>query len=761
MRAVAAPSSQYRLDKQISQISATSGSSMSGFLPSFPTFGTSFDHVSICSSNAAAVHAAALQAAQLTSTATPNAPRFSHASSAEQTHATTDDLADTDGSSTSRLLATTAVPRLEEDGTSDDSSAVPAVAPSCINPLPSQLANEMSALLHPPSLHPAESPAIMHAMLTSSAPASESADALPGIAASSHEATVPVVAVAVVSDSVPLDPPAQPFPALVAKVAGGASAAGTDDLEGKSQSTALSPVPHILSCEQEELSPHSSSHHSWVTAPEGAVTGSSCGGSLADFDPITSATVTASPQSHYSVSPVPLAIPAASAFQPGAALRHAADDDNADSSMLSVQLPDETSDVCADAAFACGAATSMLSRMSAANSQVALLQHQPGSEYAVPSRPTAPFTVGNLAACAGQQPLVSPSVRHSLPSAGSIPQLSPSSEGPSGERTCRLASGAPITRTSNPLFRPLHNRTNSRQQPSASTAAAFSSAATDARPAGGLLRRTGSSLKRALSRSLHTVKSFAASRKSGVQQPTAGATLESSPRHGEQQRLQRRSFVPKSSLFRSIQESILSITDDEGEHYEHSAGPDAHLTPSAVAADVVATMSESPLRGRLAPPAGGHAVHRSADLEPFSVPAGLHTPHSRTTSAQSGPQLLPPSPAALVGSQLSESVSSQGQSVTDASPALVSPGVHLVTPGRVPMAHGQQAVSLLERPGDEELAQSAPLRSRHYYQGQRSADEQHQHVRGMRHASTLRRRSALAACFCGVLDQHSVDLGAE
>ena len=631
-----------------------------------------------------------------------------------------------------------------------------AVPPTCTYPLTSQLGSEVSTLPHPPSLRADETHAIPHAIL-SSAVVSVSDDAFPGSVGPSCEATVLAVASNSMTCSHTADPPHLP----AHDVHDGDGPVEACRLQGSDQAAAhslrMSLAQHGgVSGEQDASSPHSSCQHSWVTAPEPAATGSSCGGSLAEFDPM----VLASPQSPRSVSTVPLAMPTTNhsivpqILSPTYIAEPTAlplDDGAGDSSLVSAELPRGDLAI-TDASIAYSAVTSTLSRISAANSQARLLQSHAGIESISPSHPSSPFTVASLPAAAGQSRARTPDrARLELEDAGSMPQLSTDTERLSGPRSCRVASG-PHVSTSNPLYRPLQHYKSGRQQRQGSATAdtPSSSSAATLKPAGSLLKRTGSSLKRALVRSLHTVKSFA--RTPSDPHPAAGSTLGSCPPVGAQP-LQRRSFVPQSTLFRSIQQSIQSITDGDGEHCDHTrTGPDIHRTGSPEVPQVVAGMSQSRLRPALPDPA-----HR-ADLEPLVPPAGLHTPHSRATSAQS--QLLPPSPAALVGSQLSESASSQAQSATDASPALMSPGhgAHLVTPGRVSVVHGQQVGNLIETADCDGRVQSAPLRSWAQHHGQCSTNDQR--VQGRRHVSSLRRRSALAACFCGMLDQDRVEFGA-
>lgn len=693
---------------------------MSGFLPSLPTITLPVaQQVAICSSNAAVVQATSQL---VTSTTAPNNPHPADSSGAEQIHAASDGLAEVDSGRAGAALATPAAPE------------------TCANSLPHQLSPHADATSPEP-----------HSMLNSSCVANLSGDVLSGAAAPRLEQAVPGTASHLSIRSPAADLPHDP--AVGVEDGEGMSEACTNRLEGNFQGGSHSPgtscTQHVVPREQDAPSPRSSGHHSWVTAPEGGATGSSCGGSLAEYDPL----VFASPQALCSDSVVPHAIPATSqpivaqaSFPTGISdtTVFRRDGGSGAPSLLSAEPPDGGT-VFTDAFLA---ATSTLSRMSAAHSQAPLLQTQAGCESASPSHPSSPVTdAPRLAGAGAAQPLAltSDRARLALTDTGSMLQTSNDVALLSGTHSVGAAGGFPVTSTSNPLYSPLKLPTTGSQQRQASTtadAASSSSTRTGLRRSGSsLLQRTGSSLKRALVRSLHSVKSFA--RTPSDPNATTGATLERSPAQSVQP-LQRRSFVPKSSLFRSIQESIESIADSEHE------GSDRACAVGAEAADAVATVSQSPLRS--APPGPGHSVHRGGDLEPLLHPtAGLHTPRSRTTSARS--QLLPPSPAALVGSQLSESMSSQAQSATDASPALMTPGsgAHLVTPRRATVAHGQH--DLLDRAEYDKRVQSAPLRPWDQHHGQRTFGDRR--MQGGRHVSTLRRRSALAACFCGVVDQES------
>lgn len=644
-----------------------------------------------------------------------------------------DALPHVDGGSKSALLSGRAVPLVEEQGASADVTSLPEVPAAA--PLTSQLPSEMPSLSPAPSIHPDESPSTPHSILATIM--SASVDNVSSIAERSHEGTLPAF-----SDSVLADPVAET--AHLSELVAPVEAEVRTEQESEAR---MSPVVHMLPGEQ-PASPSSSSHNSWVTAPEGVKTGSSCG-ALADCDPLTPRTVSSAPQSHSSLSPVPAAIamPAAGAYQ------HV--DTGASTSLVAAGLPRR---VDADTLVAYSATSNDLSRMSGAHSQAILLQQPPSSESASPSRPSSPFTDSHLPASAGQAPRSADRLERFQGSA-SVRQLSGARGGLSGAQG-EGSNVAPVSSRSNPLYSPQQHRTSHLQPPCPPTNSTVSSPLAT-RSSGGILRRTSSSfkgLKRALVRKLHSAKLFAMSHTiSNPQSRTAGATLESSPTDGAAQPpLYRRSHAPASSLFRLIQESILNITDDEGDHSgSRSAAPDTRRASRADVTDVLVMTSARPLRTGDVSPAGVHVVHRSAHLDHGAVTAGLHTPHSRTTSAQSGPQLLPPSPAALVGSQLSESVSSQG--LSDASPEPLSPArkAHIVTPrpASVPR-HGEQT-SLRLRQGYEEQGHGAPLLVR---QGQRGKDELHQQVHARRSGSALRRQSALATCFCGMLEQHSVEL---
>lgn len=726
----------------MSQISATSGSSMSGFLPSFPCFNTSFVHqVAVSSTN---VHAAGLQtaAARMAS----NHPRGRQASSFDNVSTTMDALVENDVGSTV-MHAPSAEPLTEEDVGSGD---------VVVNRRSLQLAQDMSDLPHPPSPEHNYA-AVPDSMLPSSAFTSMSVDHLPGLAASSQEVVAP--AVDGVSSTVLSDRPTE----IERQILSGGRCAIDEETVA---SPALDAIEHeeAHACgKQGQLSPHSTSRHTWVTAAERSMTSSTCGGTATEQEALTTPdTVSTSQRSRHTFSPVlafsamsamstpkeadaPLAVAAAS---PPTLMKPVEDDSNEDSSLLSAGLPGR---MCAEGVGQTGSgAISDLSRMSAARSQFGLLQGQvtPGGDYPVsPSSrgSSASPPVSSTAADKNHQP------RHDArrQSTGTDQQAGPNSQ---------RGSDISISSTKNPLFRRDLQKSLKPRRASEGTAGEGKSAAT-ARPGSRMLRRAGSSLKRALSRSFHTVKSLTVS--------SSTTDLSRSAPHSSgalvvdrRQPLLRCSFIPQSSLFRSIQESILSITDDEAEHENtHRAATYSLDSHRAEAGDVVAAVGHSPLQA-YATPSGAHAVHHSEDMEtPASGATCLHTPHSRTTSAQSGPQLLPPSPAALVGSQLSESVSSHGHSANDSSPAKLSAshGQHTIIQGApcvVSAGHTQHVTELLGRPEDGEWSRTV-VRNRQHPRSSSHVDESP--VARERTYQSLQRRSALAACFCGMLDNHHHD----
>lgn len=713
---------------------------MSGFLPSFPSFNTSFAHqVAVSSTN---VHAAGLQtAARMAS----NHPRGRHASSFDNVSTTMNALVEDDVGSSTVTHAPSAEPLMEEDVGSGD---------VVFTPRPLQLAQDMSDLPHPPSPEH-DYAAVPDSMLPSSAFTSMSVDHLPGLAASSQEVAAP--AVAGVSSTVLSGRPTE----IESQILSGGQCAIDEETVA---SPALDAIEHEEShaCGiQGQLSPHSTSRHTWVTAAERSMTSSTCGGTVTEQDALTTPdTVSTSQRSRHTLSPV-LAFSAMSAMStpkevdaplagasPPTLMKPVEDDSNEDSSLLSAGLPGR---MCAEGVGQTGsAAISDLSRMSAARSQFGLLQGQvtPGGDYPISlsSRgSSASPPVSSIAADKNHQP------RHDAQrqSTGTDQQAGPNSQ---------RGSDISISSTKNPLFRRDLQKSLKPRRASEGTAGEGQSAAT-ARPASRMLRRAGSSLKRALSRSFHTVKSLTVS-SSTTDLSRSAAHSSGASVVDRRQPLLRCSFIPQSSIFRSIQESILSITDDEAEHENaHRAAthsPDSHR---AEAGDVVAAVGHSPLQAH-ATPSGAHVVHHSEDMEtPASGATCLHTPHSRTTSAQSGPQLLPPSPAALVGSQLSESVSSHGHSANDASPAKLgaSHGQHTINQGApsvVSAGHTQDVTELLGRPEDGEWSRTV-VRNRQHPRSSSHVGESP--VARERTYQSLRRRSALAACFCGMLDNHHHD----
>jgi hypothetical protein len=637
-----------------------------------------------------------------------------------------------DGTSTS-TLCTSALPITEEVSTSAEVASLEAPAGgrrleqqrSTGSPMPSALATEATSLPPAPSLHSQEfASADMDAMCTSSARTHAPSDALPEGAEPSYEFAPQLIA-ATSSAVLALPPPhTAPLPAVDVR----AEPAGPGDLQSKTTDTAgaaVEPVSsqdaHLLSREMEESLSHSS-RTSWLHAPDGTVRRTSsreC--SLADLDSITHASVNACPQQQTTI--------VAERAEAGSNV------ETSPPTGLPIRL-------CSDA-FLHNTPDSTLSRMSAARSQAPLLQDQRDSESVSPSprEPDTSVAASSMPAAAGQQVHIPDRPRPAQNGRGGMPLLSSSAS------SCQVPrSDLSMTITSQALYRPLHLRSNHslQQQHSSSDAdTTCTPSAAAAAPASRLLRRTGASLKRAIASSFHKVKSFTSRASSSRQQATGGDSLQSTRLHHEQQNRppERVSFVPESALFKSIQESIQSLTDDECDPCEisHNAASDSERAETA---DVIDRLPRSGLRCSSTSASPSRIrVHNSTELDPLPLNSESQAPHFCASPEQSAPKQLP------------EIESLQGSIAGDATTVLPPDNAtRLVTPRQASESLKQQQGDV-GRPRLDVSPKNSPFRLRPGY-----ADNQHQRSQGRRHAAAPQQRNVLKACFCGQLDQDEVSI---